>query len=531
MIGVLLKKQFMELFRSFFYDQKKGKRRSKASTVVSVLLYGLLLVGFLGGIFTLLSLSLCGPLYENGLGWFYFTIMGVIAVALGIFGSVFSTFSGMYLAKDNDLLLSLPIPVRYILYSRLLGVYLMGLLYSGVALLPAVIVYWVVTPFSVKSVIGGVVLIVIVSLFVLALSCILGWGVAKISAKLKNKSVITVFVALAFFALYYYVYFKAGAAVGNLIATAESYAADFSRANPLCLLGAVGTGDLLSVLILAVAVVLLCVAVLAVLSRSFLKIVSANAVSGRLKKKAQTSRQTGISAALLSREFKRFTSSANYMLNCGLGTLMILVCAVLFLVKGGTIREALLVAFGTKPQLIPVLLVGLLCFLISMNDTAAASVSLEGKTLWIARSLPVDSWRLLLAKLELQWLITGIPILICVICGAAVLHLPFGMAVLMAAFALAFTALSACFGLFLNLKKPNLTWTNEVIPIKQSACVLFSMLGCWFFGIVVAAVYFLLSVVFPAAVYLGIFLVIVAALCAWLLVWLRKQGVARFEAL
>ena len=78
------------------------------------------------------------------MGWLYFALMGLLAVFLGAFGSVFNTYASLYLAKDNDLLLSMPIPVRtMLLASRLLGVYLMGLLYSGVVILPAVIVYWV----------------------------------------------------------------------------------------------------------------------------------------------------------------------------------------------------------------------------------------------------------------------------------------------------------------------------------------------------------------------------------------------------
>ena len=40
---------------------------------------------------------------------------------MGAFGSVFNTYSSLYLAKDNDLLLSLPIPLRVIISSRLLS--------------------------------------------------------------------------------------------------------------------------------------------------------------------------------------------------------------------------------------------------------------------------------------------------------------------------------------------------------------------------------------------------------------------------
>ena len=62
----------------------------------------------------------------------------LIAILLGIFGSVFSTYTGLYLAKDNDLLLSMPIPVQTIMFARLMGVYLMGLMYLAVVIVPAI---------------------------------------------------------------------------------------------------------------------------------------------------------------------------------------------------------------------------------------------------------------------------------------------------------------------------------------------------------------------------------------------------------
>ena len=49
---------------------------------------------------------------------------------------MFNTYAGLYAAKDNDLLLSLPIPVRTLMASRLLGVYLMGLMYAAVVIVP-----------------------------------------------------------------------------------------------------------------------------------------------------------------------------------------------------------------------------------------------------------------------------------------------------------------------------------------------------------------------------------------------------------
>ena len=162
MLKTLLKKQLYELNYTFFYDQKKGKMRSKGSSITLIALYVLLMVGVVGGMFAIFAAMACPPLVEAGMGWLYFSIFSLIAVAMGVFGSVFNTYSGLYLAKDNDLLLSMPIPVRYLLIVRLAGVYLMGLMFSAMVLLPAVIVY-LVNAFSVPALLGGLLLLISVS--------------------------------------------------------------------------------------------------------------------------------------------------------------------------------------------------------------------------------------------------------------------------------------------------------------------------------------------------------------------------------
>ena len=62
MLKTLLHKQMMEIFRSYVYDAKKNRKRSKAATIGLIVLYVLLMVGLMGGIFTFLSLVLCGQL-------------------------------------------------------------------------------------------------------------------------------------------------------------------------------------------------------------------------------------------------------------------------------------------------------------------------------------------------------------------------------------------------------------------------------------------------------------------------------------
>ena len=181
MLKALLKKQLSEIFRGYFYDSKKNKARSKGAVIAYFTLFVVLMVGVLGGMFAFLAFALCAPLTQAGAGWLYFTILGLLAVFLGVCGSVFNTYAGLYLAKDNDLLLSMPIPVKVIMLARLLGVYLMGLLYSGVVMVPALIVYFAVAPFRPAALFGAIWLSFLISVFVLTLSVALGYVVAKIS--------------------------------------------------------------------------------------------------------------------------------------------------------------------------------------------------------------------------------------------------------------------------------------------------------------------------------------------------------------
>lgn len=66
-----------------------------------MLWFAVIMTGVLGGIFAMLSKQLCAPMAALDMGWMYFALMGLLAILLGTFGSVFNTFSGLYLAKEN----------------------------------------------------------------------------------------------------------------------------------------------------------------------------------------------------------------------------------------------------------------------------------------------------------------------------------------------------------------------------------------------------------------------------------------------
>lgn len=291
MLKILLKKQLYELNSSFFYDRKKGKARAKSTSILFIVLYALLMIVVIGGMFAAMSFMLCKPFVGLGLDWLYFDMMTFMALFLGVFGGVFNTYSSLYKAKDNDLMLSLPVPTKYILLSRLMGVYLMGLMFSAVVMLPAIIVYFIVAKPAFAGVFGSILLTILVSVFVFILSCLLGWVVARVSVHLKSKSLIVVIISLVFFGLYYFVCFNAYDLIEQLVLNAVTVGEKLmDSAYVLYIIGDCGAGGWLSMLYTTLAVAVLFILTYRILARSFIKLQrpptrsqSANTARRRLK--------------------------------------------------------------------------------------------------------------------------------------------------------------------------------------------------------------------------------------------------------
>lgn len=533
MLKLLIKKQLLEIFQVYFYDAKKNKARSRTSTAMYFALFALLVFGLLGGIFTFLAVKLCTPLITAEMDWMYFALMGLIAVLLGAFGSVFNTYAGLYLPKDNDLLLSMPIPVSTLVGARLFGVYLMGLLYSAVVILPAIIVYWVTAGVTLPVVLGGLLMTLLISVFVLTISCVLGWLVAKISQKLKHKSLVTVLISLVVIGVYYFVYFKAQSLIQNLLANAAVYGARIKgAAYPVYLFGKIGVGDVRASVIGSVVVVALFCLMWVLLSRSFLQIATSTGNVIHREYRETRSRQRSMDAALLSREFSHFTASPNYMLNCGLGTFLMPLCAVAVLWKGSELFAVLDAMFAETAGSVLLLLCVMLCGLASMNFMTAPSVSLEGKNLWLMQSLPVETWRIFRAKIRMQLLLTGLPQLLCIVCVVIVYSIHSMQLLILLLFAGSYVLLMALLGLFLGVKMPTLTWTNETVVIKQGAPVMITLFGGFGYMVLLFVGFMLLpGWMLGFCGYVSCFVGVNLFLSGWVYLWLRKKGVARFSAL
>lgn len=531
MTKALFKKQMMELFSFFWQDKKKNRNRTGGQLVLSVLLY-LLLFGIVSVMFYILAATLCEPLVVAGMDWLYFALTGMLGVVLGIFGSVFNTFASLYSAKDNSLLLAMPIRPSKILTIRLLGVYAMGLMYELLVMIPVLLKYYMVAKPGVFVVLCTLLVTWFLSVFVLTLSAVLGWGVALISTKTRNKSMITVVLSLVFIAAYYYLYVKAVGMLQGIIANpqlaGEALDGTFS---PLYHMGMAAGGDGKSMLLFAGMVFILFAVVYSILAKSYRKLLITNKGESKVQYKEKYTSAGSVESALLKKEFRRFLGSPNYILNCGLGIIFMILAAVILVIKADTVTEFMAWLFAGYEELIPLTAAGALGMVASMNDMTAPSVSLEGKNLWILQAFPVTGTQVLRAKIKMHLILTYIPAAILLISMEIVLKRPaIEFAVIFLSVA-GFILFMALFGLVMNLKFPNLTWTSEIVPIKQSMGVMVTLFGGWAVVVALAGGYYLLSNCLSSVTYLMCVAAVLFMMAMGLMRWIRTRGTHIIETL
>ena len=153
MTKALIRVRFRALFHTMLRQSQQKRRRGRGMTVLFMVLFAYVAVVFCG-LFGLMFGQLAPAYHGAGLDWLYFATAGLMALALSVFGSVFATQSQIYDAKDNALLLSMPIRPRVILLSRILPLIVLTGVFAAVVLGPAGVIYGLqvgYTPLSLVS--------------------------------------------------------------------------------------------------------------------------------------------------------------------------------------------------------------------------------------------------------------------------------------------------------------------------------------------------------------------------------------------
>ena len=528
MLKLLFKKQAIETFAFLFADGKNGKRRSPWFIIVLTLLlvYGLgasvALIGYL-------SWTLCESFVQSGLSDVYFSMNATMAGALALVGSMFMAKSKLFEAKDNDLLLSMPLPTWTILFSRMTSLYTMALLFSSIAFVPACVVYFIQTGFALVPVLFCLLMAFVLPLLSLGVSALIGWVLAVIGNRVRAKNLITTILLVLFFTGYTLLYSKMGEAIefiithGNEIgAVMQTWLFPFwiaglaCQGNGLALLGVIGMfGGAFGLVYL-------------LLSRTFLKTVTTRRGGAGRKYKEKKVKSAPAIFALLKKELFRLKNPM-ILFNTALGSILFIILIIFAFCNAELVNT--INASGVDKGEIAVIVAVVLSFIAASNMITASSVSLEGENLWILKSAPIKTGAIFVAKILLQIALTCIPATFTTIIVCALLKIPPLLSLLVWLCVNVTACLCAELGLIVNLKLPNLTWTSEMVAVKQSLSVVVAMFTSWGIAALLIVGHFTIGTLMSAGWYLVLASALYAAVCGIMLVWLGTRGAKNFERL
>jgi ABC-2 type transport system permease protein len=239
-------------------------------------------------------------------------------------------------------------------------------------------------------------------------------------------------------------------------------------------------------LLVALASVLSAAVAILLISLAFEKIATRKSGEVKTEYKAKSMSSSSAVVALIKKELLRFFGSAMYIINAGIGIVFTVLFSGYMLFKLDSF-ESIVSAYGTFlgvdiSELLTVALVGILIACISFSYISACSISLEGKNLWVLKSLPLRAWEVLLAKM-LTHIILVLPL---ALVSSVLLLIASGdynyawYYLLMPVFA---CVASSAFGIIINVRFPKLDFTNEAMVIKQSLASTVAMLCGMAFGI------------------------------------------------
>ena len=497
MIGKLISIRLRALV-NVMGGKKKDGTVSRPS-VGKLILLGILFL-YLGatfaGLFTLLAIGFGITLLPIGHGGMYYGMFIIIAFSMVFIFSIFETKSELFECRDNELLLSMPIKPSHIVISRIATVLIYNYVEAALVMVPAIVVFALFDG-SPLGIAGGILAYLLLPLFATALSSGVGYIVSEITKRIKNKTLITTLLSVGFLLAYFYVYFGFLGGAGMEAGGEESLAIPVPYVPVIAAIGSVAMMKPLPTVLFVILSLGAAYLAYRIISDRYFDIARATSVSSRTEYKAKKLVRRSALMALTGKELRRFFSSSVYILNAGTGVIFSVVLAVAAILNSGELVY-LISELGMPRECISVVFVIGLVFCAGMNMLSASALSLEGKSLWIPKSMPLSTRTVLLSKLLPHLIVTVPATLVCsfllMIAGKATpAEIPFY--ILTPALS---NVMFALFGLLMNVTFPKLELINDAQAVKSSAAVFFTMIFDFLWSIVVSAVGIGLSVIgFP----------------------------------
>ncbi len=491
-LKLILKVQLLRIFgiNEILHSRDKKKKGTAILMAFCFLIVGATLIMYIGMV--AYSLKMIGmteliPSY----------MLAITSVVILMF-TIFKTNGMLFGANDYELLSALPISPKTIVASQFLTMYVSNLVFSALTMIPSAFVYVnfvKVSPWFYVMLIFSVFLIPLIPMTVAAM---IGAIITALASRMKHKNLISiVFTMTATLGIIALSFGSSNLKVQDYANLSLVLTKQLQKMYPL-------TSIYSKAMVQNSGVAFFIFAVLSIgIFFVFVKLTAWKYVELNSALKAHMTKNnyqlTKLSTksplkALYEKERKRFFSSSIYVLNAGIGYIMMLAMGISILFMGVERLETMLNIPGFGKIITPLSPL-IIATMASINSTTASAISLEGKQWDILLSLPIAPKTIFDSKILVN-LTLSIPSAVLTSLMFA-FALPFKGMELIWLFVtpIVYCLFSAIAGLSINLKIPNFTWDSEVTVIKQSAATfIFIMAGMVSVAIPIA-LFFLLSAV------------------------------------
>ncbi len=475
-LRVLIKLYLNSIFRiSVIRHSKDARERRQAIMGVAAIV---LIVVMYGGMSGVLSAQTMAAGVDPAVPFMMIAAMASLFALAMAFAQGSSTLSGF---ADFDTLMGMPIRTSTIVLARFSALYLVEAIYAAAYLLPCGVVYavllkpawWFYPLFAAMTVLLPVAPIVIGSGADLLLSAVF--------ARSKYRKGVTSAIKMIFLTGFIAFSYLLPRITSRFVSAPDEAAMRTARIYPPVLWFAKGvTGEPSKALLFMLGSVGLCALFVWVLNRTFLPLHDRLTAGYHVKNyRLGALKRSGAGRAMFLIERKRFFNSTAWVVNTIIGSILIAVLGVAGAAFSGRLMK--LIAETPFREHAAVVITASLLFCATLSPTTSCAISMEGKELWIAKTLPVSARKWLNAKILMNLLLVGPSLLFAIAMLTIFYRKLLSPLSIVGIFALPVSALlfSTVAGLYVNVKMPRLSWKSDTEVVKQSGAVLVMMLVCF----------------------------------------------------
>jgi len=491
-------KKMMSLIKACLTDEmqlfklKKKNQGRNAKSIVPIIL-SLFLMLYVA----MYSQIIIDALKESNQQSYVLSIFAFITFILTISEGIYKSGSLIFNCKDDELLHSLPIKSSTILFIRIFKFYLFEFIFNLVFLLPAIIVYALQAKVGISYYFVSFFVLLLAPIIPILISSLIGVIANALSSKFKKKNIFQIIFSLAIITVVFIYsmklsYFGDDSGFVDFILSINKYAMKCCYTSNV-FVDLTESFNLLKFFIYILINFALFGLFIILMSKVYYKVNSKlkENVVIKSKKSEYHIENSSVTKALIKKEFNMFINTPVLVVNSIFGIVLYVVGVVFLCIKYDGISNVIVydnLPFKDIGILLPMIVYTFIVISSLMSSVSSSLISLEGKKINVVKSIPVDSYKIIMAKVYASFLVL-IPFLLI---GDLIVFIRFRFNIfeilLCLAASVVFPLIAEIIGIIVNLKYPKLDWASEAEVVKQSTSSLVAVLISMFASVLILGI-------------------------------------------